>query len=221
MRRETPAGRGSGIAVGRLSFRHRTNVGRPAGRVLPVGFTAGPQDPPGPRPRAQRKQSVELHEARPGRGLRAGGGPGDGPAAGRLRASDLGQWRSSAQFRPQLRRPDHAGFNTRALRPVGSPTTTIRPRSRWPGRRAAGGSGNMRATRVRAAPPTARPPSCAASATAIATCSTATRPRSLNSGARPSEFLRTRGQRGLWGEPGYWAKNAMLTRPSVRAKIRP
>src|SRR5262249_53969185 len=62
-------------------------------------------------------------------------------------------------------------------------------RCRLPGRQEAGGSGSMRATRVRAAPPTARPASCGVEATAIATCSTATRPHSNGSGARPTEFL--------------------------------
>ncbi len=36
-----------------------------------------------------------------------------------LRASDLGQWRPAAWLRPQPRRPDHAGLDPRALRPVG------------------------------------------------------------------------------------------------------
>jgi len=60
--------------------------GRAAGGVLPGHVAAGAEDPPGSRPRGQRKQSVELHEARPGRGLRAGGGRRHpGGSCGRLR----------------------------------------------------------------------------------------------------------------------------------------
>ena len=148
-----------------------------------------------PGPRTLLALDLEANEnnpsnsmtARPGRGLRAGGGRGDGPAAGRLRASDLGQWRSAAGLRPQLRRPDHAGLDPRALRPVGRRLPRLARDPAGLGGERAGGSGSMPATRVRAAPPTARPASCRASATAIATCSTATRPRCASSGAASPE----------------------------------
>ena len=51
-------------------------------------------------------------------------------------------------------------------------------------------------------PPTARPASCAASATAIATCSTAKRRRSIGSGAQSTELLRyPKADKGQ-GDPG-------------------
>jgi Glycosyl hydrolases family 25 len=64
----------------------------------------------------------------------------------------------------------------------GSPTTMTHPRYRSPGRRKAGGSGSMQGTRVRATRPIARRTLCRASVTAIVTCLTATRPRSISSG---------------------------------------
>ena len=197
-----PQAEAAGLLWGAYHFGTGQIVGRAAGGVLPGRLAAGPTDPAGPRPRGQRKQSVELHDARTGRGVRAGGGPGDGPAADRLRASDLGQRRSAARLRPQPRRPDHAGLDPRALRPVGRRLPRFARDPAAPGRRAAGGSGSMPATRVRAARPTARPPSCRASATAIATCSTATRPRSIVSGAPATELGRMRRQRrGMPGSP--------------------
>ena len=81
--------------------------------------------------------------------------------------------------------PDHARTRSSRAAAFGSSTTMTRLRSRGPGQRAVGGSGNMPATSMRGAALTAVTASSRVSTGAIATCSMATWLRSTGFGMPP------------------------------------
>jgi len=156
--RDAPQAEAAGLLWGAYHFGNRTNVGRPAGRRSFLSVSSRPG------PRTLLALDLELNENNPSNSMTLDQAEAFvqavAQATGRLPVvyvhPNLGQWRSPAPTPATASAPrSRRIFNSRTLRPVGRRLPRFARDFflfRSPGRRAAGGSGSMPATRVRGRP---------------------------------------------------------------------